>query len=296
MKFWNVGVVFCDGEGGGSGTGSEGGGSTGAAASTGGNTGGTASTATTQGTGTQGTGTTAAQPNAQSGAAAKQYTYGEDRSTWVPGHKVRAQTEEIRNLKAQIAERDRRVSALAGIKTPSPQEAEAAQLREQLFSIVPEFKDFLEKKDAIMRAAEFDFGSISSNEQRQWANTGRQALNLLTSELKAAYGGQDLSDRAKGHYQTAFIAHLAQNDALRERFENGDVEGVVREYVADLTEGVLSPFKRLAAAPSVDPRQSPARRLPRQGGGGVVGGQARTVKPADGDKFHSSAFEAFQRG
>lgn len=286
MKFWNVGVIYMD---------APGDGGAGGGAPAGGDAGGSAPAAAGTGTGASGAaGASAAQPNAQ--PAAKKYEYAEDRSTWVPGHKVRAQTDKIRALEAQIAEANRRVGALAGIKTPTPQEAESAQIKEQLFAIMPELKEILEKREALLKAADFDYSSIETDRQRQWANTGNHALKLLTNELKAAYGGQDLSEKAARHYQTAFIAHLAQDDALRERFEAGFVEEVVKSYVADITEGVLSPFKRIAAAPPADPRAAAARRLPRQGGGGAPVAAGPGGKKLTGDDLHKAAFEAFSRG
>lgn len=295
MKLWNVGVIYCDAPDAGSGGGNAGGNGNGAGAPAGGNAGSSAPAAAGTGTGASGAaGASAAQPNAQ--PAAKKYEYAEDRSTWVPGHKVRAQTEELRTLRAQIAEANRRVAALAGVQPANPGDPESNAIKEQLFKVVPELKDLIEKRERLLKAAEFDFDSVSTDQQQRWAATGHNALRLLTSELKAAYGGQELTPKASAHFQTAFIAHLAQNDELRERFESGDIEGVVKEYVTDITEGVFSPFKRLAAAPATDPRQAPARRLPRQGGGGPVGVQQRTVAPKDGDKFHSAAFDAFTRG
>lgn len=284
MKFWNrVGQVYSQVADAGSG-----GGDAGGAAAPAGGTGASSTGAPATGT-TAGGATTAVQPQAQPSG----FSYKEDRSTWVPPHRIREQTATLRKLESDLAQERQRVAALSGV-TPPPtgQAAEAAAIREQLLAVMPELKEMFDRKDKLFKAADFDFDSLRSNQDRTWEQRGTQALGLLTDQITEAYGGQALSPKAVQHFQGMFISALARDAEMRQRYEFGNPADVVAEFVKDITEGVIAPIKRSAAAASgTDPRLAAAARLPRGGRGGpITASQPRTVKPADGDAFHKAAF------
>lgn len=230
----------------------------------------------------------------------KTYTYQEDRSNWVPSHRVRQTTQELDKLKRDYELAQSRVAALSGVQPPKPQPSpEFNAIREQLFQVAPELKDVFDNLELLKELKGMNLKDVIANLQgfatQSWQQRGTSVLGTLNEKIKAAYGGADLAPKQVSRIARAFIGELEDDDELRARYEAGDMT-IVDEFVKDYTQGVLDPFRRSSAAAATTRGNSAAQRLPRGGGGAPVASAGRTVKPADGDAFHKGAFEAFQRG
>lgn len=230
------------------------------------------------------------------------FTYKEDRSNWVPSHRIRQESERAAKLERELEFERQRVAALSGVKhTPAPN-PERDRLKAELYEIAPELKEITEYRELLAEIKELKLketlGTLQASHNQTWAQRGNATLNSLAESVREVYGaaGKDLSPKAIQRIQRAFIAEIEADDEMRGRYEAGD-PSIVEEFVKDFTGGLLDPYRRSTAAAVVTPGQQAARRLPRGGGGSAVAGPpARTVKPSDGDAFHKSAFERFQQG
>lgn len=227
------------------------------------------------------------------------FTYKEDRSNWVPSHRIRQESDRAAKLERDLEYERQRVAALSGVKhTPAPN-PERDAIRNQLYEVAPELKELSEYREMLAELKELKLketiGTLRESHNQTWVQRGTQALNTLQDRVKQAYGGADVSPKAQERIQRAFIGELEADAEMRGRYEAGDLS-VIDEFVKDFTGVVLDPYRRSTAA-AASPGQMAARRLPRGGGGSPVAGPpARTVKPSDGDAFHKAAFERFNQG
>lgn len=277
----------------------EGGGGGGAA--TGGNSAGTPPPAS-GGASTGDSGSSAASATGGSGTAGKSvFTYPEDRSNWVPSHVLRERSDKFRQqqeaLQRDLEYERRRVAALSGIEQPKPRlSAEQEQIRREFFELFPEYAG-LAKLDAskLEKIAQLDFDAIQranqETSQRIWTNHGTQAVQYFSGKIKDAYGA-DVAPTTMKRVLNAFVAECGENVQMLQRYEAGDFS-VIDEFMADWTKGFIDPVRK--SATQLTPGQVAARKLPRGGGSATVSAKPPSLKPSDGDKYHSAAFEAFQR-
>lgn len=226
-----------------------------------------------------------------SAAEAKQFSYPEDRSNWVPSHVVRKGTERAQQLERDLYFAQQRIAALAGVEAPkAPQDPEASRIREQLRKAIPELGDLMDIADDLKRLKGFDPQMVTQGFQQLWGIHGSGVFGQLTQKLKEVYGGAELPPKTVQRMQRLFVSELEDDPELRERYERGDLT-VIDAFVKDMTSGVLDPYRRSTAV-AQQPRQQLAARLPRQGAGSAIAGGAPrpTVKPSDGDDYHKDAY------
>jgi hypothetical protein len=294
MKFgmFRLAQPYFDEEGGGAGAAaSTGAAATGAGATGGGQTGASA-------TGTTGTAATATGTTAQTGQQTpKQFTYKEDRSSWVPSHVVRQRTQELERLKQEHFAAQQRIAALAGVSMPqAPVDPETAQIREQFNKLFPGLGKVEGLAEKLEKLAGMDFEklqqSIEGTNNRMWENHGNHMSRILIDKAKDIYGGSELSPKAQGRLINAFVWELQNDDEMRQRYEAGDT-GVLDTFLADYKGSNLEPYRKTTAAAAA-PNVLAARRLPRMGGSSaVVGARPATLKPSD-PGFHKAAFDRFR--
>ena len=229
------------------------------------------------------------------------FTYPEDRSNWVPSHVLRERSDKFRQqqeaLQRDLEYERRRVAALTGIEPPKPRlSQEQEQIRREFFELFPEYAG-LAKLDAskLEKIAQLDFDAIQranqETSQRIWTNHGTQAVQYFSGKIKNAYGA-DVAPTTMKRVLNAFVAECGENAQMLQRYEAGDFS-VIDEFMADWTKGFIDPVRK--SATQLTPGQVAARKLPRGGGGATVAAKPPSLKPSDGDKYHSAAFEAFQR-
>lgn len=225
---------------------------------------------------------------------APSFSYKEDRSTWVPSHRVRQETDQRQRLETELRFERERVAALTGVKMPVAADPENDAIRASFAKLYPGLAKMEAMSDKLTRAAEFDYDGVTTSQQQTWIAHGNQVLQTLATEIKEAYGGAELTPKALKRIQHAFVTEVAEDPQIKARYEAGDMT-IVAEFVKDYTGSNLDPYRRsTAAAPA---GQLAARRLPRGGGGSaVVGARPPTLKPSDGDAFHKAAFDRYAAG
>lgn len=234
-------------------------------------------------------------PAAPAAPAAPQFTYKEDRSSWVPSHVVRERTERAAKLERELDYERRRVAALSGVQAPAaPADPEQEVIRGQFAKLYPGLAKLEAMADKLEKAAGFDYDAVQNSSQQVWVAHGNRVLNELTEAVKTVYGGADLTPKAQKRIQQAFVSEIAEDPQMRARYEAGDMS-IISEFVKDYTGSNLDPYRRSTQAAAAPSREL-ARRLPRGGGGSAIPAKPATLKPSDGDAYHKAAFERFSQG
>lgn len=235
-------------------------------------------------------------PPTPAAPAAPSFTYKEDRSAWVPSHRMRQETEARAQLARELDYERRRVAALSGVPAPGPApDPENDAIRSQFNKLYPGLAKLEAMADKLEKAAGFDYEGVTNSQQQVWVAHGTQVLQTLATQVKEAYGGAELTPKALKRIQQAFVTEVMDDPEIKERYEAGDLS-IVAEFVKDYTGSNLDPYRRSTAAAGQQTRDQ-ARRLPRGGGGSaVIAPRPPTLKPSDGDAYHQAAFDRFQQG
>lgn len=181
---------------------------------------------------------------------------------------------EYKQLKTNFENEQKRVRALAGLDPGAEKEAEADQIRQRLFQLVPALERFgdektLERLEKLLGQAD----SLESGQRAMWANRGTQARKALFDTLKTHYGS-DLSERQQGKIVTVLVDVLDNNPELKQAYEMGD-DTPVLNFVKEWVEDFVEPIRRSAVASQVDRQQ----RVPNGGARSV--GTMSTRKKID---------------
>lgn len=219
------------------------------------------------------------QPNAndgqRTGAATTgqntppQFTYKEDRSTWIPKHRfdeVNTQAQRAQELETQLAEERRRVAALTGSQPPDPNAAKAESIKEAFFNlpgmgIFRKFASMTEEQfERLMKAPEH-LDRFTSAEDQQWKRHADSQVKYIGEKIAEALGAEkleaeDLDDlrtsftgwlkrRAKGELETT-----GKSDTVR-RYEDGD-ETLLDEFVQAHTKRWVEPARRNTTAQNIN--------------------------------------------
>jgi hypothetical protein len=207
-----------------------------------------------------------------------EYRYTEDRSQWIPPHRLREVTERESTLRAQLQLQDRRMRALAGLEQPPAQRSpEQEAIRGAILEMFPELKDIGQLRE---RQSQFQ-----STEDRFWHQHASGQVTQATEKFAKVAGVA--IDKLPKHFQSrmaGLIDRYIQEDRTGERarrFDAGD-STLIDEVVTDATETFLNPFRTVAnvdAARNVErnqrlPQRGPAAAPGPQAGGGS--GQKRT--------------------
>jgi hypothetical protein len=207
---------------------------------------------------------TTQQQQPPSGTPPQQFSYPEDRSTWVKPdvHKnaerlVNRTAAELTRLKADLAERDRRIAALAGVTPPSAEEAEAAKVAEAFYSL-PQFAhlkhitpEFLQKVGQLVEQG----ATLTEARDHIYNQQADRFLSSLEVAFADEIGAQSLTPGQSRKLRAAFGASMpdAKEDPdgfakFRKRYDSGDpslIDEFVKEYVTDM----LEPARRQATVP-----------------------------------------------
>lgn len=250
----------------------------------------------------------------------KVYSYKEDRTDWVPRHrlneqggKLTAAEKRIAELEAAHTQAEKRVRALAGVEPQDPREVEFNELKSVLTKMFPglgRMENLTEEQmERLMRAAE-------TAEQSSNASWERHALGMydeLESETARLMGTDKLTPRQQEHLRSAYARVANQNAAERlaafQRGERPTVQTIAsdRDFIARHEQGDRSQLVQFAkefaddwfepARRSVSAAQARRNMRPVPGGGGrrtiaTTGAQKVDLNTEDG--FKKALLEARQ--
>lgn len=134
-------------------------------------------------------------PGSDPGKNTGQFSYTEDRSKWIPPHRLTEESAKRAKLEAdhraateRLTERERQIAALTGAKTPDPNETQTAEARKALEQMYPGLKKLGglsdEQIDRLLQTPEF-VANQQQAERQQWqtfADTTKESLAGLIAE------------------------------------------------------------------------------------------------------------------
>lgn len=216
--------------------------------------------------GAQGQQTAGDQGTARTGATSG-YTYQEDRSKWIPPHRLTETSRRAQELEQQLQQANDRIRALAGVEPTDPQSQKAEQIREAFFNLpgMQRFKKLLDLPDEDFEAlltAPNAVQRTTQAEARQWERHGDAQVAGVSERVAEVIGADSLDADQQADLRVAFSAWLraavkadvdkfgledvAESQTLR-RYESGDPK-LLDEFVARYTKNWLKPGQRQAAA------------------------------------------------
>lgn len=241
-------------------------GSGGGAAGAGAPAGGSGSAGATGTPGASGTPAGSATPGAGAAPTATPtgFTYPEDRSKWIPDHRFKEVSTEVRTLKEAIAERDRKIAAVMGVTTPNADDARAAQIKDAFFNlpgmgVMKKLSGLSDEQIDRMLSAADGVDSVKQNEMRGWQKHGNESVDHIASGVAEALGADSLDASQKEDLRNTFSSWLkrtvetemrasdGQESKTLERYENGEKK-LLDEFVAAYTKRWVEPARRTAAA------------------------------------------------
>ena len=201
-----------------------------------------------------GTAPAASQP------AAKQFTYTEDRSDWIPRHRFNVVSTRTRTLEQQLQDTTRRMQALAGVTPPNPQDAEAEEVRtafKQMFPHLAKLDD--QRIDRLLKLAD-QSDQLETTANHHWQQHTQRMVGALETEIAEQLGVSDLTPRQRQRIGEAYANALnrdyvtaqregRQSEMLR-RHEAGD-ESLIAEFAKEWVEDFVEPVRRRATASAV---------------------------------------------
>lgn len=202
---------------------------------------------------------------ARTGAAPTGFTYKEDRTDWMPKHRfnevnTRAQQsgQRVSQLEADLAERDRKIAALAGVAPVDPNAQKADSVKAAFFQMFPNFKHLADltpdQMQAILRAPQ-GADRAQQAEDRHWQQQGKTVLKTIYSEVAASFGAEKLSADQESDIQSSFApwfnakcraeleASGGETSATLQKYEDND-PSLIADFVKRVTNNWVEPARR----------------------------------------------------
>lgn len=231
--------------------------------------------ATSQGT-QQTTQQTSSQGQTGQTGSTTAFTYKEDRSDWVPRHRLNEVSTKTQELKTQLEDAQRRLTIALGGQPSDPQTQKAEQVREAFFNlpgmgIFRKLANLTEDQLEAIFQVPSQVATTRDAEFRQWQRHGNQQLDVIAQKVSDAIGSDGLDDDQKSDLRENFSSWLrtrtrtelrtavdrygeeaVAQDERRfsetvRRYEDGDPK-LLDEFVTRYTKNWVEPARRTATA------------------------------------------------
>lgn len=178
----------------------------------------------------------------------------EDRSSWVPPHRLRETreaafrqaNESFAQREAQIrAEADRyrqQVMALTGVQAPPNPEIKA--VRDQFSQLYPGLAKMEEKADLIERLTE-QSANMEAQQAHYWQTHGQRTMDRVFEKAGEALGS-NLNDGAKRYLYNSFVGFVQSSPEMEQRYTSDP--SIVDEFINLITSNLIDPARRSASA------------------------------------------------
>lgn len=181
-------------------------------------------------------------------------TPAEDRSSWVPPHRLRETREAaIRQANEQFAQREaqiraeaeryrQQVMALTGVTPPPNPEIQAVKDQfSQLYPGLSKIESQAAKLEQLLERA----GDLEAQNGHYWEQYGRNTMNKLFDHASQSIGAQ-LTDAAKQQLHASFVGYVQSSPELTARYANDPT--IVEDFWKAFTSNFIDPVRRTAAA------------------------------------------------
>jgi hypothetical protein len=158
-------------------------------------------------------------------------------------------------FQTELALERKRIQALTGITPTSPEEAEAAEIRdrfgkvfsrEQLLQQLGLTPEDLEE----MKSDREERASAKAANEHYWTRHAQGMVDSAASEIAKSYGGE-LSEKQKATVTRAYVLRAQEDPEFLQRHENGD-KTLAAEFAKEWISEWFEPAKRTALAANVD--------------------------------------------
>lgn len=222
-----------DGTGGGTATGGDGQSSTAGAAG---------AAATTTGQGASGA-SASSQGNGAPPSQTTGFTYQEDRSRWIPPHRLNEVSQRAKDFETENGELKRRLNlALGGGDNTSPDAAKQQAIRDAFFAlpgmnVIKRLVERLQNEGDVDRLLDTPHyaDQARASELQRWERHGNETIDAVSDSIAEALGVDTLDDDQKADVRQAFSAFvkkksLAELNAAVERYGREAVDADNRRY------------------------------------------------------------------
>lgn len=219
----------------------------------------------------------------------------EDRSNWVPPHRIREATQRYENsqrewlareaqYQAQMAQYQNQVRALAGVG-PSP-DPEVEEIRSRFGQVFPGLSRIESRAEQLEKYME-RVADLEAAVDHIWQNHGRQSLDRVYKHAEDTLGSP-LTDDGRRALHAAFAGWIQSNPEYQQRYVEDP--GVVDEFWKTLSSTLVDPARRASAAATA--ARVPGA-LPQDTSAGAPAPMA-APKPSGLDERAKLAFQMFQ--
>lgn len=178
----------------------------------------------------------------------------EDRSSWVPPHRLRETREAaVRQANQEFAQREAairaeseryraQVLALTGVTPPPNPEVQA--VKDQFSQLYPGLSK-MESRAAQLEQLLERAGDLEAQNGHYWESYGRQTMTKLFDHAATSMGGP-LTDTAKAQLHTAFVGYVQSSPDNTARYASDP--SIVEDFWKDFTSSFIDPVRRTASA------------------------------------------------
>lgn len=213
-------------------------------------------------------------PVAAPAPTSPEFKYAEDRSQWIPPHRLNEVTNRYRQEAESRRDLERRYRALAGLEQPRNQEHDA--VRAQFSTVFPELAPLLQHPEQLQQVLKLvqsgQLNEMAGTTEAYWARHAQSISRDLVTKYAASVGveASTLGARATNRMALQLKAFIEEDQSGQRqyRFEMGDPV-LVEECLADMQGLFVEPVRRstaTAAARTVETN----RRLPEAGPRGQI--------------------------
>lgn len=178
----------------------------------------------------------------------------EDRSTWVPPHRIRETREAaVRQANQEFAQREAQmraeaeryrsqVLALTGVTPPPNPEVQA--VKDQFSQLYPGLSKIEARAAQIEQLLERS-GDLEAQNGHYWEQYGRQTMSKLFDHAASSMGAP-LNDTAKAQLHTAFVGYVQSSPTNTARYASDP--SIVEDFWKEFTSSFIDPVRRNASA------------------------------------------------
>lgn len=183
------------------------------------------------------------------------FTYQEDRSNWIPQHRFNETSQKMREVQAQLQERERQIAALTGVQSPDLKSAKSAEVKAALLEMLPELKTLpeVERLTAAQKASE----------ARHWKQHSDNQITQISGRIAEALGTDALTPKQEKGIRDQFGAYMKDRvqaelqasggtaSATLTAYENGNTKGLLDDFVKEFSSMYIEPARRVATNTNV---------------------------------------------
>jgi hypothetical protein len=193
------------------------------------------------------------------------FSYAEDRSRWIPPHRLTEESTKRQTLESELSTTRAQLQALTGVTPKDPATLKAEEVKTAFTQLFPHLTPLLsmskEQIEALSKTPDVASRAISQ-EQRQWQRHGKQQLATIYTDVADAMNiekldadqQQDLKDTftswLKGKTTSELRASNGEESATLNRYEEGDPE-LLKEFVTSYVKRWVEPARRTATSQAV---------------------------------------------